>query len=124
MHQHGPAWPRLRSVTLWICSVSCLEKAFHCFILSCIITLCAFPVSNEQVSLRLVVLMWYHLLHRLFPSISWHTSVPGVPMSIGSGMNVAEGWCPGTPGCSHSAEHSLTVAAPHFQMHTQRNSLD
>lgn len=83
MHHYVPTWPRLRSIPLWICSVSCLEKAFHCFILSCRIILCAFSVSNMQVSLSLAVLLWYHWLHRLFPSISWHISVPGVPMSIG-----------------------------------------
>lgn len=38
MHQHVPAWPRPRAIPPWFHSLSCLEKAFHCFILSCSIT--------------------------------------------------------------------------------------
>lgn len=126
MHQHVPAWPRPRLIPPWIRSLSCLEKAFHCFILSCRITLCPFPVPTGRLPC-LVVHPWYHLLHKPFPSISWHIPVPGVPMSASFGMSRAEGWCPGALGCSCSAERPPTApstAAPHFQMHMQRNSLD
>lgn len=111
MHQRVSAWPRSRLIPPCIRSLSCLEKAFHCFSLNCRSALCPFPVPKRQAPLRLMVHSWHHPLHKLLPSISWHVPVPGVPVSAGFCMNVAEGWCPGVLGCSCSAERAPTAPA-------------